>query len=657
MSVNELLTLLLASALAATLLMRALWLPPMLGYVILGMIVGPHGLSLIEEREVVNDIAELGIMALMFTIGLKFSLPKLLATRSNIFSLGISQIVLCMAVPYLVSTVLLDLGWQEALLISSIFAMSSTAIVSRLLFEANELSSPHGSRAISVLLMQDIAVIPLLILFADISSSTIETVLTSTLLKFSAVLVVILKFGPKIMPPLLDHVVRLRSAELFTMFVLLLVIGLSLFTLFAVDSLELGAFLGGMLLAESRHRYRVEELVNPFRELFLSFFFVSLGLLISPTIMYHSFPVIILGAVLISLIKTLLIYWLTRLFKARHWVSLQTAILLGGAGEFGFVLITVASSGGGLDSHFLQIMFGINTLAMLSTPILIPIIAKLRHVLAGNEDWLLQARDITRIATRGAGMRGHIILCGYGRTGQMIARTLERHSIPWIAVDIDHEICAIAGAAGENVTHGSSSSREVLISLGIHGARALVAVQNSHFAVLATVRAARLISAKIPVLAKVVGPADIDDVRQAGANFVSVSALESAMTLSASVLGTLGIAQDVIKTELRIAHEHAQRGTGFYAGTRPVVAVGNPAQGENRRRITVCLENGHEATGWSVDLTRSRLANLNVVLINVFRNSQSLVDRPEDQLEVGDTLVIEAATSAAEKAEAMLLEG
>lgn len=643
--------LLLACGAVVNFILGLLHLPSLLGYVALGVVAGPSVLGLLSDNELSTHLAELGIMALMFTIGLKFSLPKLLASRRNVFGLGASQVFVCIAFAVAVLATA-GLRWNFALLAASIFAMSSTAVVLRMLFESGEVTSPLGTRVIAVLLFQDLAVIPLLILFSS-STAEVGPNLLYTAFKITAVLIVVLNIGPKIMPPLLDLVSKQRSSELFTLFVLVLVLGLSLLTQLSGLSLVLGAFLAGMLLAESMHRYKVEEMINPFRELFLGFFFISIGLLFRPHLVFASFPLIIAGSALVLLLKPLIIYGLARLFLTHHWNAVKTALLLGGCGEFGFVLLATAQES--MPTDLLQTLFSINLLVMLVSPLLVAAGNKLRSRLGGDRDWMISARDVTRLAAKTAQQSNHVILCGYGRTGQVISRMLGNRGIPWAAVESNHELFASAFGGGENVCYGDARNPEVLIGMGITSAKFLITTYENQHAMVRTVQQARALNPSLKILAKVYKAAGLKEARAAGANFVTLSSLESALSMSALAMRTFGVGLGAVETDVHKEHTNAKESTYFYTDSRPADAAA--AEDDDMRKISLTLDTSAYTVGRTVGEATALLSGLDASVFSVMRGDQSLTDMPDERLRVDDVIVVTGDMCAAESAEGILLAG
>ena len=275
----QLVLLLLVSAVLVVALFRALNLPPVLGYLLVGAVIGPHALNFMSDSVGTRHLAEFGVVFLMFTIGLEFSLPRLYSMKRIVFGLGLAQVLVTAAV-ILLAAWLLGLSWQGALALGGALAMSSTAVASKLLAERMELESPHGRQIMGVLLFQDIAVVPLLILLPALAGSaeSLPSTLFAAVLKAAVVLTIVLFFGQRLMRTWFTLVARRKSAELFMLNVLLITLGLSFITELAGLSLALGAFIAGMLISETEYRFEVEQDIKPFRDVLLGLFFITIGM-------------------------------------------------------------------------------------------------------------------------------------------------------------------------------------------------------------------------------------------------------------------------------------------------------------------------------------------------------------------------------------------
>ncbi|MGE5615502.1 MAG: cation:proton antiporter, partial [Bacillota bacterium] len=363
---------LLASAVAVVVVFRQFAIPPILGYLLVGAIIGPNALGFVADTEEKRHLAEYGVVFLMFTVGLEFSLPQLTAMRRVVFGFGAAQVAIVMAITF-GAAVALAQTWQAAIVLGGVAAMSSTAIVSKMLAERMQLHTAHGRQIMGVLLFQDLAVIPLLVFVPalELSKTALAQVLGLAVLKAAIVLALVLVVGQRVMRPLFNLVARQKSSELFVLFVLLVSLGLAWMTQVAGLSLALGAFLAGMLISETEYRYQVEDYIKPFRDVLLGFFFVTIGMLLDLRIMSGHFIAIALAFVALLGVKFLVILALGRGFGNEKPTALRCALALAPAGEFGFVLLALAFKENALEQAALQVMLGASLLSMLAAPLVL----------------------------------------------------------------------------------------------------------------------------------------------------------------------------------------------------------------------------------------------------------------------------------------------
>ncbi len=344
LGILELVLLLLATAVVVVVIFRVLKLPALLGYLLVGIIIGPYSIGLIADNEDTRYLAEFGVVFLMFTIGLEFSLPKLMTMRGLVFGLGAAQVGVTL-LGCLAAAVLLGLDWRGGLVLGGVFAMSSTAILAKMLAERLELNAPHGRRIIGILLFQDLAVVPLLILYPalGLGGEFLARELLIALAKAGLVLMLLLTVGQPLMRHWFTLVARQKSSELFALNVLLITLGLAWLTGQAGLSLALGAFLAGMLISETPYRYQVEEDIKPFRDVLLGLFFVTVGMRLDLHVLVLDWKWIALLLIAVMGGKVAIIMGLSRLFGAEPRVALRTGLALAGAGEFGLVLVAQAA--------------------------------------------------------------------------------------------------------------------------------------------------------------------------------------------------------------------------------------------------------------------------------------------------------------------------
>lgn len=590
---------LLAAAVLVVTLCRYVRLPAMLGYLLVGLMIGPHALKLIPSSAAAAELGEFGVVFLMFSLGLEFSLPKLLAMRTTVFGLGSAQ-VLSSLILVLVAALLLGLPWQAGLALGGAMAMSSTAIVSKMLTERVELNAPHGQNAIGVLLFQDLAVVPLLIVLPALGKAdgSLGMVLGLAAIKIAITLAVLLYFGPKILRPLLHLVAKQRSTELFVLNVLLVTLGVAWGTNAAGLSMALGAFLAGMLIAETEYRHQVEEDIRPFRDLLLGLFFVTVGMRLDIQSIGAHFLAIFATVLFLTVGKSFLTHRLTRLFGHSAGISLRTGLALGQGGEFGFVLLALAASSGLLPAAAEQVALAAILLSMLAAPFLINNSDWLVRRFVAS-DWMLQAMQLTQLAARTMSTSDHVILCGYGRSGQTLGRVLAQEDIPFYALDLDPERVKEAASAGENVTYGDASRREVLMSVGLMRARAIIVTYSDTPSALKILSVVRDERPELPIIVRTRDESDIDELKRAGADEVVAEVMESSLMLASHAMMLLGVPLHRVLKQIRNAREERYSlFRGFFRGADEGV---NESGWAAPRLQSILIPEGSGAIGRTLD--------------------------------------------------------
>jgi len=563
----QLILLLLAATVAVVIVCRLLRLPPILGYVVVGIAVGPHAMGWVPNNADVRFLAEFGIVFLMFSIGLEFSLPQLDTMRRAVFGLGLAQVAITTAAA-VVGLHLLGYRLLTGLALGGALAMSSTAIVSKMLAERTELNSTHGRDVMGVLLFQDLAVIAFLIVVPSVAAGRADVwkALGVAGIKAAVALGLILVFGQKPMRAWFHLVARQRSSELFMLNVLLVTIGLAALTDLAGLSFALGAFLAGMLIAETEYRYQVEEDIKPFRDVLLGLFFVTVGMYLDLRVVIEHFGWMVLLLIGPVLAKLVLIVILARMFGASLATSLRTGFYLAQAGEFAIVLLAVSVDAGVVEYTVAQLVLAAMILSMLSAPLLIHFAEPLARRLTAN-DWLARAAEVTQIAARNMTRQEHVIICGFGRSGQNLARLLEQEEIPFIALDSDPERVREAAADGSSVVYGDAGRREALIAAGLPKARALAVTFADTATALKILHHVQQLRHELPVIVRTVDDSELDRLIKAGAAEVVPEVLEGSLMLASHSLLLLGVPLNRVLARIRaIREERYSLFRGFFHG-------------------------------------------------------------------------------------------
>ncbi|WP_148717196.1 monovalent cation:proton antiporter family protein [Chitinolyticbacter meiyuanensis] len=648
------LLLLLAAAVLTVVLCRSVKLPAMLGYLLVGMLIGPHALGLIASSDEATHLAEFGVVFLMFTLGLEFSLAKLNAMRRLVFGLGAAQVV---ATAMLAggAAVLGGYDWKIGLALGGALAMSSTAMVSKLLSERNELNAPHGQNAIGILLFQDLAVVPLLIMLPVLGKPGEELLLALGLaaIKIVCVLVLLLNVGQRLMRPWFNLVAKQHSSELFMLNMLLVTLGIAWLTELAGLSLALGAFLAGMLIAETEYRYQVEDDIRPFRDLLLGLFFVTVGMNLNFGTLASQWWLVLLMLAFLLPGKILLIAGIARGLGHAPGASWRTGFALGQGGEFAFVLLALAMSAGLMPPELAQVTVASVVLSMLATPFVLQHSDKLVLRLAASE-WMSMAANLHQIAVRTMQSQGHVVICGYGRSGQSLARLLAHEEIPFFALDLDPEKVREAAAAGESVVFGDAAKREVLMAAGLMRARALIVTYADTHSALRILELVQQLRPELPVIVRTYDDSDIDRLRAAGAVEVVAEIMEGSLMLASHTLMMLGVPLNRVLKRIRAVREDRyQMFRGFFRGT-----VEDLEEGERPmpRLHTVLLVAGASAIGRA--LGTLDLVGLHVEVKSLRRKSQAAVT-PDAELVLseGDVLVLLGEPENLAAAEMLLLQG
>ncbi|WP_348695081.1 cation:proton antiporter [Duganella fentianensis] len=653
----EITLLLLGSAVLGVVAFRMLQLPPMLGYLAVGILIGPHALGLAEESEVTHALAEFGVVFLMFSIGLEFSLPKLMAMRSIVFGLGMAQvgltIIATMLFGWTISTQLppdIHIGWQTAFALGGALAMSSTAIVSKMLTERLELESEHGRRIIGILLFQDLAVVPLLILIPSLGQR--PDALVETLgwagLKAVLVLALLLFVGQKIVRTWFTIVVKRRSQELFMLNLLLITLGAAWITEKAGLSMALGAFVAGMLISETEYKHQVEEDIKPFRDVLLGLFFITIGMLLNvQMVLQHWWLVLVLlcGPVLL---KFALIAGLAKLFGSSDGISMRIGLGLAQAGEFGFVLLNLAGGSKLIDPFIIQVVLASMVLSMLLAPF---IIAKSDQIVLkfSNNEWMMQSLALTKIASRTMSTNKHVLVCGFGRSGQSLATLLAEENIDYHALDLDPERVQEAQTAGRHVSYGDAARRESLVAAGIYRASAVVITYASTPSALKVLHLVHELAPTLPVIVRSHDDTDLDRLKQAGAAEVVPELMEGSLMLASHALVMLGVPLRRVVHRVQMARDARYASLrGYFHG-----ASDSSDEAELERLHSVTLSSSASSVGQT--LGSINLEHSGAAVSSVRRGKAQLEVATELALEAGDVVILRGTASAVHKAEQKLL--
>ena len=651
----QLVLILLAVAVGVVVACRVLRLPAMLGYLIVGILIGPHALAWIPDTPEARHLAEFGVVFLMFSIGLEFSLARLRTMQKIVFGLGAAQVVATMAL-VTVTSMFFGLDWRAGLALGGVLAMSSTAIVSKMLVERAELNTPHGQKIMGVLLFQDLAVVPLIILIPALASSgeTAYMVLGLALVKALLVLAALLLFGQRLLRPWFNLVAQQKSSELFMLNVLLFTLGIAWLTDMAGLSLALGAFVAGMLISETEYRFQVEDVIKPFRDVLLGLFFVTIGMMLDMGSVIAGWGWVMLVLLILLPFKAVVVTLLARWFDKDWGTAIRSGLGLAQAGEFGFVLLTLAGGVKLLPPEVMQNVLAAMLLSMLIAPFLIQHANKIALRLSPSE-WMNSAMQLHKIAVQSMAADTHIIICGYGRSGQALARFMEQEEIRFVALDLDAGRVRQAAAAGESVVYGDAAKREVLLAAGLLRAKTLVITYNDLHSSLKILHHVKELRPDLPVVVRTADNTHIEALKKAGAAEVVAEVLEGSVMLASQAMLMAGVPLN--RVIHRIQENRAQR-YSMFSGFFRVAAdnVGEMTENLQPRFHSFLLDESHIAVGKKLE--EINLPGLQVE-VNAVRRHNVRGNEPAGDmiLQAGDVLVLLGQPVPLAEAEKRLREG
>ena len=644
-----LIVVLLGTAVAAVVLFRRLGMPPILAYLLCGLAAGPFGFGWVSNTEGIQHLAEFGIVFLLFTLGLEFSIPRLMTLRRIVFGAGPLQVALTGLAVFAIMR-LLGFDYTPSLITACALSLSSTAIVIRDLISRGSVNTGYGRTSTGILLFQDLAAVIMLVMLPILTqenSGPMWSVASLTLAKSLLLFVGIYVIGRWVLPRMLEETGRARSDEVFVMTALLLALLAAWVTHWLGLSMALGAFLAGMMLGESHFRHQIEADLRPFRDLLLGLFFISVGMLVDPNLFADQWHWIMLAAAALMLFKGLLIFALLRLLKERSDTAMRSGLILSQAGEFGFVLVALGVSHQLITPDKAGLLVSIVVLTMVFTPALLDNSGRLTRRLLQRWQKIPEDPPVSDES------RNHVILCGYGRVGQNLMRYLNSFHLKAVAVDRDLVRLQEASAAGEHILFGDSSRKEILVNAGIQHARLLVVTFDDPRLAERILHTARELNPNIRVLVRTRDDTHLDALISAGAEEVVPEVLEASLMLVAHALMMLDVPFDrVIATLRKTRRERYRMLQGYYHGdTLPTTdSAGNPY------RLLHAVTLSDKARGIGRSIARCALRD---VEIRAVKRQDKTLESPDEELvlEPGDTVILYGPLEAVEAAENRLLGG
>ena len=645
------LMLILAMSVVTIAMFKRFNMPESLGYLFVGILLGPTTTGFIRSDFDISLLAEIGVVFLLFTLGLEFSMKTMMAMKREVFGLGGLQVLITGAGIFAVLQYL-GFGSLVSFFISCALALSSTAIVSKELTQSNEIRSRQGQLAIGVLLFQDIAAVIFLILIPALASGGLGQSLVSslgiTLLEGIIFVAAMLATGKWILPGVFNEVAKARSEELFVLMALVIALMAAWISHAMGLSMALGGFVAGMMLGESNYKHQVEADIKPFRDVLLGLFFVSVGLLLDMAVLKEFWLQILLGTLALVLFKFNVVYVLARTMGESRKISMKSALSLAQGGEFCFALIAVASQYGQTGGDLASIVLAVTILSMILAPMLIRKSSTFSALVdsegASSKATVMPDEEVRQ---QTAHIHHHTLICGYGRVGQTIARFLTQESKPFVAIDDDPMHVHEAGLAGDPVFYGDCRKLELLQALGLDRAIQVVICIDRTENALQILKAIRKEYRDIPILVRTRDDGQSEALRRAGATVVIPEVLESSLVIVKHALLMLGIPAEGVRQRVNQARTRGyEMLSGFYPGLNDYL-----------------LENEDKVLRHAVTLGRSahgqEVAGLDfkgyeVAIVEVRRRNHVLHPEPEMMLKKGDILVLSGCSAEIAQVEKIL---
>lgn len=542
-------------------------LPAILAYLLVGVMAGPQVLALYSDPEQMHLLAEVGIVFLLFTLGLEFSLPKLIAMRNLVFGVGAGQMLLT-------TSLFAGIAWlfgqsaSTSIIIGGMVALSSTAIVIKQIDDAGRLNTPRSQMAVSILLFQDLAVVPFLIaipLLASSSDQSVGLAMLMALLKGVVVVVLLLSVGRWLLPKIFNEVARTRTDELFVLTTILVAL-LAAGTTYAFGlSMALGAFLAGMMLSESQYRHQLEADIRPFRDILMGLFFITVGMKLELNVLVFQFHWILLGLVVLIALKTLMVRLSVFVFKQNKQDAWAAGMKLSQMGEFSFVIAALAFQNQLISSQQSSLVISVGLLSMAMTPWLINYSGQFAKWISPNPEIDKITAQVSQPDTNH--LNNHVLILGFGRVGQSVARMLKLEGIQYVALDFDPIRVHESRAAGENVLFGDVAQRDLLKSAGIARAQLALITFDQHDKALKVVNVITSLKEGLPVVVRTRKDYQSEDFYAAGASQVVPEMQEGSLMLVSQVLHYAGVPMSRILNRVRNERKKGyQHMHGFYPG-------------------------------------------------------------------------------------------
>jgi CPA2 family monovalent cation:H+ antiporter-2 len=644
----------LFSAVFTVWLFRRLKLPAILAYLVAGMLVGEHGLNVAQEHVDYEHFAELGIVFLLFTLGLEFSLPRLMAMRHLVLAVGSLQVGISLVI-FLVAGMFFGLSFEAAFVVGSIIALSSTAIVIRQLSETGAMKRKSGQISVAILLFQDVAVVPLLIIIpmlANDGESSMVLALFLAMFKGVIVVMLLLFIGKWLLPKVFNIIAQVRTDELFVLTTLLVTLLASALTQWFGLSMALGAFLAGMMLGESEYKHQLEADIRPYRDILLGLFFITVGMKLDIAVLLSS-PFTLLAIMFSFMFVKLMVIKVLAVRAGESskdgWAS---GLMLAQMGEFGFVLIALADQVKILPTNVSSMLLGAGVVSMAITPYMID---KARSwAIFLSQEKITAHHDLEQLPEN-ENLEDHVIICGFGRIGQTVSRFLKQESIDFVAIDIDPLRTKTARDAGENVLFGSSRQTELLHAAHLSKAKLVVIAFGDDKQSVEVIQKVRSLAPNVPILVRTRNDDQLDMLHDAGANEVVPESLEGSLMLVSQVLSLTGVPFSRIMRRVQQERKnHYNHLHGFFQGEHTNMSPEAIDRIEFAHGILI----NESSFGCGKTLLSLNLSSKRVHVVSLKRGDIE-TEAPDENtiLEAQDTLIVRGKPRRVEKAEHYVQEG
>jgi monovalent cation:H+ antiporter-2, CPA2 family len=648
--------LLLGTAVLVVVIFHRLRIPSSLGYLLVGVLLGSYTPGPVIETQPIRALAEFGVVFLLFTIGLNFSMPQIHALRHQLLGLGTGQVLLTTLTVGILAW-LWGLSPEAAFVVGAVFAQSSTTIISKQLTDQAEEYSRHGRLSIAMSVFQDVTAVPFIVVIpvlgmAAASAGALVGSLALAFAKAALAFGLVFLAGRWVLPPLFYLVAGLRSAEIFTLTVLFVSLSAAWATSSLGLSMAFGAFLAGMMLGETEFRHQVETAIRPFRDVLLGLFFIGIGMLVDPVSITKIWPLALVGAAVLLLVKTVLVAQMVRVSGIDVLTAWRTGWLLAVGGEFGFALLAIAMDVGVIDRPFGQIVLTSVLLSMVVAPLLIRYNQKLARLWARSRKSKEEVA-VPQVSLESVGnLDGHVIICGYGRIGQSVARFLEEEQIPFVALDLDPSIVKEAYLAGDRVFFGDAAEPAILEALGVFGARLAVIAHADVASARKVLGHLRILRPDLPVMVRTRDESHVEELRAAGATEVVPETLEASLMIAAHVLVLLGVPISRVVRRMqdqRNGRYHLLR--EFFLGNSTYAAIQEGHRADRLRPILLPSDSS------AVGRTLEELTLPGVLIAALVRKGQrQLSPSSETKLEADDVIVLFGSPEDLQRAERVLFE-